>query len=151
MSNLANGRVTLKFNNSVLVRKSSSSLYSNCILNLYIVYELNNWPCNLTIKFSTKNCLFGTVKLVRNTIKSKFTCNGQGIAFDGKSSWSFGYDFARNVVIFAVNNTSLSHTGNRKNNFLVLSERPTDGINDSTGATEKSLVLTLVKQIENFA
>ena len=41
MSILANGRVNLKFNNSVLVQKSVSSLYSNVILNLYIVYELN--------------------------------------------------------------------------------------------------------------
>ena len=39
--NLANGRVILKFNNSFFVHKSSSSLYSNFILKLYIVYELN--------------------------------------------------------------------------------------------------------------
>ena len=33
----------LKFNNPVLMQKHSSSLYSNIILNLYIVvYELNN-------------------------------------------------------------------------------------------------------------
>ena len=41
MSNVANGRVILKFNNSVLVQKSSSSLYSNFILNLHIIYELS--------------------------------------------------------------------------------------------------------------
>ena len=34
MSNLANDRVKLKFNNSGLVQKSLSSLYSNFILNL---------------------------------------------------------------------------------------------------------------------
>ena len=73
MSNLANGRVILKFNNYVLVQKISSSLYNNFILNIYIVYELNNWPCNPTNNFSLNNCLFGTVKLVRNAIKSKIT------------------------------------------------------------------------------
>ena len=41
ISNLANGRVNSKFNNFVLVQKSFSSLYSNSILNLYIVYKLN--------------------------------------------------------------------------------------------------------------
>ena len=41
MSNVANGRVILKFNNSILVQKSSSSLYSNFILNLQITYELS--------------------------------------------------------------------------------------------------------------
>ena len=41
MSNLANGRVNLKFNNTFLVQKRFSSMYSNFILCLYIVYELN--------------------------------------------------------------------------------------------------------------
>ena len=115
MSNLANGRVNLKFNNSVLVQKSFPSLYSNFILNLYIVYELNNWPRNPTNNLTLKNCLFGTVKLVRNAIKSKFTYNDQEIAFDGERSWSFHDDFARNVVIFGVASTSSSHTDNQKN------------------------------------
>ena len=34
MSNLANGQVILKFNNSILVQKSCSAFYSNFILNL---------------------------------------------------------------------------------------------------------------------
>ena len=37
-----------------------------------------------------------------------------------------------------------------KNNFLVLGEGPTQDINDSTGAAENKLVLTLKKQIKNF-
>ena len=84
MSNLANIRVTLKFNNSALVQKSSSPLYSNFIFNLYIVYELNNWSRNPTNNFPLKNCLFGTVKLIRNGVKIKFTYNGRRIAFDGE-------------------------------------------------------------------
>ena len=73
MSNLANGRVILKFSNSVFVQQSSSLFYSNLILNFYIVFELNNWLLNPTNNFALKNCLFGTAKLVSNTIKSKFT------------------------------------------------------------------------------
>ena len=53
-STLANGRVILKFNKSVLVQKCYSSLYSNFILNLYIVYELNNWEHNPTNNFTHK-------------------------------------------------------------------------------------------------
>ena len=48
MSNLGNNKVILKFNNSVLVQKSFSSMYSNFILNLYILCELNTWPYNPT-------------------------------------------------------------------------------------------------------
>ena len=88
-------------------------------MNLYIVYEWNNWPRKPTNNFPVKNCLFGTVKLARNAIKSKFTYSGGGIAFNEERSLSFGNDFARNVVIFSVDNISSSHTGNQKNNFLV--------------------------------
>ena len=56
-TNLANGRVTIKFNNSVLVQTNSFSLYSTCILNLYIVYELNGWLRNLRNKFVQKKLL----------------------------------------------------------------------------------------------
>ena len=86
MSTLANGRVTLKSNNFVLVKKDSSSLYNNFILNLYIAYESNNQPSNPTDNFPLKNCLLGTVKLIRNAIKTNFIYNGQGKAFDGKGS-----------------------------------------------------------------
>ena len=75
MANLANCRVILKFTNSVLIQKLFSSLYSNFILNLYIVYELNNWPLHPTDNFTLKNCLFDTVNLTKNADKSKFSYN----------------------------------------------------------------------------
>ena len=52
----------------------------------------------------------------------------------------FGNDFARNVVIFDVDNTSSSHTNNQKDNVLVLGEGPTKAINDSICAAEKTTV-----------
>ena len=39
----------------------------------------------------------------------------------------FCKDFARNVVIFGVDNRSSLHTDNRKNNVLVLGKGPTYG------------------------
>ena len=94
----------------VLVEKNSSSIYSNFILSLYIVYELNNRLCNPTNSFTLKNCIFDNVKLTKNLDKIKFTYNGWEIAFDGEGSWSFDNDFARIVVIFGVDCISLSHT-----------------------------------------
>ena len=67
MSNLANGRVNFKFNNSVLGQKFFSSWDSNFNLNLNIAYEWNTWQHNPVNNFTLKNCLFGTVKLIRNT------------------------------------------------------------------------------------
>ena len=64
MSNLTNDRASIKINNSFLVQKSSSSsLYSNFILNLYLVHELNIW---LRSPINELNCLFSTIKLTRN-------------------------------------------------------------------------------------
>ena len=64
--------------------------------------------------------------------------------------WSFDNGFARYIVIFGVNITSSSYTDNQKNGFLVLGEGPTEGINDSVGAAEKSLILTSVKHRQHF-
>ena len=81
--------------------------------------------------------MFGTVELAKNAIKSKFTYNGQEIAFHAKGYRNFDNEYARNVVIFGVDNSSLSHTDNWKYNFLVLGKGPTFGINSSHGAAEK--------------
>ena len=98
-STMSNSRAILQVNNSVLVQKSSSSLSSNFILSFYMVYELTNWPRNPINNFALAYCLFATVKLTTNADKSKFTYNGRGIAFDREGLWSFGNDFARNVLI----------------------------------------------------
>ena len=45
--------------------------------------------------------------------------------------WSFGNDSASNVIIFGVDNSSLSHADNRKNNFLILGEGLTFGVHES--------------------
>ena len=54
MTNLGNGKLSLKFNDSVLVQKGSSSLYSNFILYLYVVYDIDTWPHKLTNNFTLK-------------------------------------------------------------------------------------------------
>ena len=57
MPDLDNGRVTLKFSNSVLVQKNVSALHSNFILNLYIVCEVSTWPRCPTNNVRLTNCL----------------------------------------------------------------------------------------------
>ena len=57
---------------------------------------------------------------------------GYGIAFNRTGLWSFDNGFARIAVIFG----SSFYTDNRKNNFLVSGEGPTDYINDNVGAAE---------------
>ena len=87
------------------------------------MFKLNNQLHNPTNNFLPKNCLLGIVKLMRNGIKSTFTYNSRGRAFDGEGSLNFDKDLPRNAVIFRVDNSSSSHTGNPKNYFLVFDEK----------------------------
>ena len=76
---------------------------------------------------------------------------GYGIAVDGKGEWSFGNDYAKNVVIFGVDNSSSSHTDNQKNGFLILGDGPTFGINGSFGASEKTIGINFSKETAKFS
>ena len=102
-----------------------------------MVYDLDNWLKFSLRNFTLKSCLFGVTNLAKNSDKSKDMYWCYEIAFNGRSEWKFGNDCARNVIIFGVNNSSLSHTGIRKHNFLVLGEGDSFGINGSFGAPEK--------------
>ena len=58
--------------------------------------------------------------MVKNSTKYKWVDSGYGIAFDGKDEWNFGNGFARNFVIFGVDNSSSSHSDDCKKKFLIL-------------------------------
>ena len=74
-----------------------------------------------------------------------------GIAFDWAGSWSFGNEFAKNVIILAVDKSLLSHVDNRMNKFLLLGVGPTNDNISKAGTAETKLVLILVKQRQNLS
>ena len=86
------------------------------IVKAYITYDLDTWPNKSLRNYTLKSCLFNATSIVKNSDKEY---SDYVIAFDRKGTWSFGHDYARNVVIFNVDNSSLSHSDNRKNNFFV--------------------------------
>ena len=86
------------------------------IASVYIVYDLDTWPRNPTNNFKFKNCLSEATKE-----KCEYY-SGYRITFDSAVSWSFDNDFAQNVIIFDVDNSSSSHSENWKNKFLILGE-----------------------------
>ena len=53
--------------------------------------------------------------------------------------WNFGDDFARNVIIFGIDNTSSSLTDNLKDISLVLGKGPTYGIYKGFGSLGKKV------------
>ena len=62
----------------------------------------------------------------------------------------FNNSFARNIIIFGVDNISSSHADNRKNNFLVLGDGPTFGINGSFGSPGKKFSINFSKANTKF-
>ena len=116
------------------------------IINVCIVYDLYPCPRNPTNNFKFKNCLFGATSVVKISDKEKYVYSGYWITFNSADSWSFDNNIAWNVIIFAVDNSSLCHADNRKNNFLMLAERPAFGINGKFS----SLVLISKKQRQNI-
>ena len=130
-------------NSTPLVRDQNN--YTTKIVNDYIVFDLDNWPKNLLRNFTLKMCFFGLTNVVKNNDKETYVYSGYGIAFDRKDSWIFNDDLAKNVIIFRVDNSSSTHPDNLENNFSILREGDTFGINVSFGTPEKKLTLILVK------
>ena len=122
----------IKFDKDPLAVEQNN--YLTKIVNVYIVYDLEAWPRSPTNNFKFNNCLFGATNIVKNYDEEKYVDGGYEITFDSTGSWSFNNDTARNVIIFGVDNSSSSHSDNRKNNFLVLGEGPFFGSNGSFGS-----------------
>ena len=55
--------------------------------------------------------------IVKNSDKEKYVYSGCRITFDSAGSWSFDNGFARNVIIFGVDNNSSSHSDNTRITF----------------------------------
>ena len=94
--------------------------------------------------------MFGATKIVKNSDKSKYVYSGYEIALDGKGEWNFGNDSAGDAIIFGVDNRSSSHTDNHKNNFLVLGQGDTFGMNGSFCAPEKKSSISPINLFEKI-
>ena len=128
----------MQFSKSVLVIQQNN--YVTKIVNVYIVYDLDNLPKNLLNNFTLKKCLFGGTNIVKNSHQSKYMYGGFG----------FGNDFARNVIIFGVDNSLSSHADKHTNKFLLSGEGPTDDINLSFSTVEKKFSINFTKAKTKF-
>ena len=114
------------------------------IVIIYIVYDLDSWPRHLTNNFKFKNGLFGGSSTVKNCDKENYMYSEYGITLIVQVGGVLIMTLL-NVVIFGVDNSSLSHSGNHKNNFLILNEVPTFGIIGSLGSPEKNFSFNFTK------
>ena len=120
------------------------------IVNAYIVSDLDAWPINPTNSFKFKSFLFGAASVVKNSDTEQYVYSGYRITFDSAGSWSFDNGIVGNVIIFGVDNSSSFHTANHKNNFLVLREGLTFGINGRFGSPEIKFSISFSKANTNI-
>ena len=93
-------KIRIKFDGNFLNRFPPTILHGN-IVNIYIVYEITSDYKD--INYSTlENCLFGSVKLTKNSIINKYGYSRYGIGFDRETSFSIGNEIGKNVIIFGV-------------------------------------------------
>ena len=106
------------------------------VVNIYTVYETT--PDTKTSNIALENCLFGPVKLIKNTNVDKYKYSGYGIGFDSRGSFSHpSGGEGKNVIIFGTHMSSSVHANNKVNNVLVLDKAFIQGINDTTIYAEK--------------
>ena len=139
---LSEYRIGIEFDEDPLAIEQNN--YLTKIVNFYIVYYLDAWSKVTFRGLTLKNCLFEATNIVKNRDKEKYV-QRYGLAFGEKDEWNFGNVYARNVIIFGVDNSSSSHTDNLKNNFLISCERDTFSINGSFGAPEKKFSINFSK------
>ena len=90
-------------------------------MNVYIVYDLkssfNNFDPTL------QNCLFGAVKLTKNSDIDKYQYRGYGIGFDSRETFSHRSGRTGvNVVVFGVDLSCSLNATIKAKSILILSK-----------------------------
>ena len=126
-------RMYVEFSGSCLKQYKITSNHGKTV-DIYIVYDLkSNFDPNFDP--TLKNCLFGTIKLTKNSDIDKYECSGYGIGFDSKGTFSHPSGTTGvNVIIFGSDMRSSVH---KAKNILILGEGFTQGLKDTTLYGEK--------------
>ena len=94
-------------------------------------YTLGTQLRNLSIDFTSGNCLFGYVKLTKNADLDKYKYTGYGIGFDSRSELLFtDGKYRKNVIICGAGMNSSMHVDNQRKDILILGEGPSQGLDE---------------------
>ena len=143
-----NARIKLKFDESILKQKLSTSL--GLIANYYIAYKLN--PRTNSSNIVLEDCLFGKIKMTKKADTDKYKYQGHGIGFDLPGIFSHpDGENGKNVIILGVDMTNSKHANNKTKKVLVLGHGLIQKIDDTTIYAKKCIRLILVLPIKHFA
>ena len=109
------------------------NIYNNNGYNIYCIYKLDPISSSRDNTFTVQNALFGSMQITENADTSKYEYKGFGICFDEGGTFSkSNITNCRNVFIFGVQESSLTHANNKANNIFVMGDGFVQGINDTT-------------------
>ena len=121
------------------------------VVHLFFASKLDAWSRDLNTDFTLGGCLFGAIKLTKNSDSDKYKHSGYGIRFDALSQFRlWNGEWGKNVVIFGVGNSSYMHADNRAKDILVLGEGATDGLDDNTVPGEAKYLIVFNKSKNLF-
>ena len=129
-------KIRIKFNRSFLNRFPPTILHGK-IVNIYIVYEITN-NFNASSYLTLENCLFGSVKLTKNTDINKYRYSGYGTGFDRKGFFSHPRGgTGRNVTIFGEDMNSSTKIDNKGKDILIVGMGTIQGLGEHSLSAEK--------------
>ena len=95
--------------------------------------------------------MFGSVKLTKNADPDKYKYSGYGIGFGSPSEFLLNDgSVGKNVIIFGAGMSSSVHIDMTNKDILILCERPTQGLDDTTLTAEAKYPINLTKSKEKF-
>ena len=101
--------------------------------------------------FTIQNALVGAVNVTKNADISKNKYEGYGLCFDEGSTFSKGnINNGRNVLIFGVHESSLTHIDNKNNNIYVMGDFFVQGLTTLLCMLKKYIHKILLNQIKNL-
>ena len=137
----------IKFSGSCL-KQGKITFNHGKIMTIYIAYDLksnlNNFDPGL------QNCLFGAIKLTKNSDIDKYEYAGYGIGFNSRGTFShLSGGTGVNVVVFRTDMSSSVPANNKTKSILIFGEGFTQGLGDTTLYAEKiyQISFTMAQQL----
>ena len=128
------------------------NIYNNIVTNIYCVYKLDSISSSRDSTFTVQNALFRSIQITKNADTTKYKYEGYGICFDEGDTFNIGnITNGKNVLIFGVHESSLTHANNKANNIFVMGDGFVQAINDTTLYGEKIYSQNFTQPNKKFA
>ena len=139
----------MKFNGICLINNDSDP--SLGAVNLYISSTLDSRSRDLNTDFTLGKCLFGTVKLTRNSDPDKYKYSSYGIGFDSHSQFSFtDGSMGKNVIMFGTDMSLSVYVDNKRKCILILGEALTQGLDYTTLTAESKYRISFIQSNRRY-